>query len=109
MSRERQQLAALPGMKEAVGEIKAAIRERFPQVAFRSRQGDDPQGLYLTVVVDTDDAEAVVDVYIDRLVELQVERGLPLYVVPVRSPEHAALQPTARRARTAIPAAPPAQ
>jgi hypothetical protein len=34
--------------------------------------------------VDVEDTDAVVDVYIDRLVTLQIEEGLPVYVVPLR-------------------------
>jgi hypothetical protein len=34
--------------------------------------------------VDVEDTEAVMDVYIDRLLELQIDAGLAVYVVPVR-------------------------
>ncbi len=30
------------------------------------------------------DTDAVVDIFIDRLLDLQVEEQLPLYVIPVR-------------------------
>ncbi len=41
-------------------------------------------------MVDVDDINDVLDVYIDRLVDLQVEGQLPVYVVPVRPPERVA-------------------
>ncbi len=41
-------------------------------------------------MVDVDDRGEVIDVFLDRLVELQLEEGLPLFVVPVRTPERIA-------------------
>ena len=38
----------------------------------------------ILATVDVDDTDVVVDVYIDRLLTLQIEDGLPLYVVPRR-------------------------
>jgi hypothetical protein len=46
--------------------------------------GEDPEGLYVLATVDVDDTDAVVDVYIDRLLTLQIDDGLPIYVVPLR-------------------------
>jgi hypothetical protein len=46
--------------------------------------GDDPTGIYVLATVDAEDTEAVVDVYIDRLLELQIDAGLAIYVIPVR-------------------------
>jgi len=39
----------------------------------------------LIVTVAIDDPDEVVDVYAEKLLTLQVEEGLPLYIVPVRS------------------------
>ena len=41
----------------------------------------------MTATVDVEDRGEVVDVFLDRLVELQVDEGLPLYVVPARPTE----------------------
>jgi hypothetical protein len=38
--------------------------------------------------VDVEDTEAVMDVYIDRLLELQIDAGLAVYLVPVRPLAH---------------------
>jgi hypothetical protein len=73
-----------PAMKKAVNELKARISERFPQASFVVEEGFDPKGIYLVTTVDIADTDEVIDVVGDRLVELQVDEGLPIYVTPLR-------------------------
>jgi hypothetical protein len=75
-----------PRMVEAVAEIKALIHDHYPEATFDIGPGEDPEGVYLTATVDVDDRGEVIDLFLDRLVDLQVEEGLPLFVVPVRTP-----------------------
>ncbi len=79
-----------PRMEEAVAELKELIRGRYPEATFHIGQGEDPEGIYLTAMVDVDDRGEVIDLFLDRLVDLQVEEGLPLFVAPVRTPERTA-------------------
>jgi hypothetical protein len=71
-------------MQEAVEELKQLITERFPQAVFVVEEGFDPEGVYLVTTVDIADTDDVIAVVGDRLVELQVNEGLPLYVTPLR-------------------------
>jgi hypothetical protein len=73
-----------PRMEDAVHELKRLITERFPQAAFVVEEGFDPKGTYLVTTVDIADTDEVIDVIGDRLVELQVDEGLPIYVTPLR-------------------------
>ena len=73
-----------PAMEEAVKEIKRLITARFPQASFVVEEGFDPKGIYLVTTVDIADTDEVIDVIGDRLVELQVDEGLPIYVTPLR-------------------------
>ena len=73
-----------PRMEEAVHELKSLITERFPQVDFVVEEGFDPKGTYLVTTVDIADTDEVIDVVGDRLVELQVDEGLAVYVTPLR-------------------------
>ena len=57
---------------------------------FAVTQGEDPEGIHLYVTLDLDDLEEVTDHFIDREVELQLEEGLPLIVIPERTPERTA-------------------
>jgi len=71
-------------MEKAVNELKGTIAKRFPQASFVVEEGFDPKGIYLVTTVDIADTDEVMDVIGDRLVELQVDEGLPLYVTPLR-------------------------
>jgi hypothetical protein len=68
----------------AIDEIKALLLARFPDATFELEPGEDPEGTWMTVTVDVDDTDEVFDVVVDRLVDMQVEEGIPLYVIPVR-------------------------
>jgi len=71
-------------MEKAVNELKGSICERFPQASFVVEEGFDPKGIYLVTTVDIVDTDEVMDVVGDRLVELQVDESLPIYVTPLR-------------------------
>lgn len=81
-----------PRMEAAIAEMKQLIANRFPMTTFTVYEWDDPEGIFVDAVVDTDDLEEVTDLFRDRLLDLQVEELLPLFVIPERTPErHAAL------------------
>ena len=73
-----------PRLREAIDELRGLIASRYPAARFAVGEGDDPEGIYLTATVDVEDMGEVVDVFLDRLVELQVEEALPIFVVAVR-------------------------
>jgi hypothetical protein len=53
-----------------------------PLATFQVAPGDDPTGTYVLATVDVADTELVMDAYMDRLLTLQIDEGLPLYVLP---------------------------
>jgi hypothetical protein len=73
-----------PAMEKAVNELKGTISQRFAQASFVVEEGFDPKGIYLVTTVDIADTDEVMDVIGDRLVELQVDAGLPIYVTLLR-------------------------
>jgi len=73
-----------PHMQAAIIELQNLIQQHYPCTTFEVVHGDDPTGIYVLATVDVEDIEAVVDIYIDRLLELQIDAGLAVYVVPVR-------------------------
>jgi hypothetical protein len=73
-----------PHMQTAIMELQGLILQHYPNTTFEVVHGDDPAGIYVLATVDGEDTEAVVHVYIDRLLELQIDAGLAIYVVPVR-------------------------
>jgi hypothetical protein len=73
-----------PHMQAAIMELQGLIQQHYPNTTFEVVYGDDPTGIYMLATVDIEDTEAVVDVYINRLLELQIDADLAVYVVPVR-------------------------
>jgi hypothetical protein len=74
-----------PVIQSAVDELRGMIQKHFPTAQFSVYEGEDPHGIYLEAVVDIDDIDQVMDVVVDRLVDMQVEEGLPVYVSPRRT------------------------
>jgi H2-forming N5,N10-methylenetetrahydromethanopterin dehydrogenase-like enzyme len=71
-------------LQAAVEELQRLIHRVYPAATFQVVPGEDPAGTYVVATVDVEDTETVIDVYIDRLLELQIDEGLPVYVIPVR-------------------------
>ena len=67
---------------EAIEELEDLIRNRYPSASFKVWK-EDHQEVYLTAAVDVEDTDDVVDLVIDTLLDIQVERGLPLVLLPV--------------------------
>lgn len=97
-----------PRIVAAIDELRGLISARFPSADFRVGLGEDPEGVYLRAVVDVEDRGEVVDVFLDRLVDFQLDGGLPLYVVVGRTQERNAeiMRLRSRDARVAEAVAP---
>lgn len=77
-----------PKVISAVTELEAIIQRQYPSASFAvSRSVDEPENVHLTAVVDVEDTDEVLDLVIDRVVQLQVEEGIPLHIIPIRTPE----------------------
>jgi hypothetical protein len=88
-------------VQDAVRELKQMLLQRYPDATFEITPGpDDPESIHLIATVDVEDSDTVLDVVIDRLLELQVEERLPVHVIPVRPSERVdgGSRPLGRRA-----------
>lgn len=84
-------LSDTPRLEAALDELRALVRERYPTATFQvTRAQDDPTIVHLVTEVDLDDTEELIDLVMDRMLELQVDEGLPIYVAPRRTPERIA-------------------
>jgi hypothetical protein len=101
MSQERS-IPLTPAMEKVVNQLKGMISERFPQASFVVEEGFDPKGIYLVTTVDIADTDEVIEVIGDRLVELQVDEGLPIYVTPLRPIQRVVAQLREREQPTSI-------
>ena len=75
-------------MRRVIAEVEARILAVLPEATFRLVEGEDPIGLYLDAYTDAEDAFAVLDLVSDWLVDLSVNAGVHLHVVPL--PQEAA-------------------
>jgi len=73
-----------PRVQAALADFEQQIRNRYPDATFDVTYGGEPDGVYLTATVDLEDTLEVLDVIMDRLLEVQVDECLPVYVIPVR-------------------------
>ncbi len=69
-----------PRMQAALEELRGLIRASYPTVTFATKHGYEPVGIRLIATIDEDDIDDAHDLFIDRLVDMQVEEELPLYV-----------------------------
>lgn len=92
-----------PRVAHAITEFQNLIRARYPEAVFELLEGDDPEAVFLRVVVDVDDLEPVRQLYRDRLVDLQVDEGLPLTLVSVRPVPRRTVSHTLRPTLPALP------
>lgn len=87
-------------MQQAIDELSVMIQNKYPQAVFAVKDSpDDSEIMHLTTIVDVEDADEVLDVVIDRMMELQIDEQLPLFVIPMRPVERALEMMQAQRQR----------
>jgi hypothetical protein len=70
-------------LQHVIKEVEARILAVYPDATFRLVEGEDPVGLYLDAYTDAEDAFAVLDLVSDWLVDLSVNDGVHLHVIPL--------------------------
>lgn len=74
-------------MTAALAELRSAIRKEYPTAEFDvAASPDDATSVHLRAIVDVDDPDDVLDLVIDRVLQFQADDGLPIHVIPVRTP-----------------------
>jgi hypothetical protein len=77
-------LAEDPRLTAAAYELRDMILVRYPEATFEFAYGHDPPGLYVLPTVDVEDTDEVFELVLERLLTLQVDEELPVYVFPER-------------------------
>ena len=70
-------------MQHAIAEVQARITAVYLEATFRLVEGEDPIGLYLDAYTDAEDAFTVLDLVSDWLMDLSVNAGVHLHVIPL--------------------------
>jgi hypothetical protein len=93
-----------PKVQAALHELKTLVLQRYPQAQFRvSRGQDDPAAIHLIAIVDVEDTDEVADLTIEREMALQIEDGLPIFVIPVQPIERVSTRWEARLKKRVAP------
>jgi hypothetical protein len=80
-----------PARQQAVTELTGLIRQRYPSASFATEPAEDDAAItHLIATVDVDDPDEVTDLTIERELQLQIDEGVPVYVIPLRTPERVA-------------------
>jgi hypothetical protein len=69
--------------QQAIDEVQDVIKAAFPEAEFQVHHGDDPAGIYIDAYTKAENGFDVLDLIGDRLVDLCVEEGLGIHVVPL--------------------------
>jgi len=91
-----------PEIEAALEELKRLVVARYPTATFSIEDGNDPWGVFLVVTIDLEDTFELIDLVGDRLLDMQVEEGLPIYVLSERPVERTLAELRARDAAEAL-------
>jgi len=86
-----------PQVQDALTELQELIQTQWSAAHFEVFHGEDPEGVYLRTTIDVEDAGVVNDAVRDRLLELQIDDGLSIYVIAVRPVERVIQQERRRK------------
>ena|SRR5579883_1423039 len=77
--------------QQAVNELIDMVKQRYPTASFEVGPGpENPEATHIIVTVDVDDPDEVTDLVLERELELQIDEGIPVYVIPIHTPERVA-------------------
>lgn len=80
-----------PAVQAAVDELAATIAAQYASARFQvSRHPEESATVLLEAIVDVDDTDQVVDLIFERMEQLRLEEGVPILVLPLRTPERVA-------------------
>jgi hypothetical protein len=93
-----------PRRHRAIQELTELVKQHYPTASFAVVPAEDePDATHIITTVDLDDPDEVVDLVIDRMLELQIDDG-------IRTPERTTvLQHQLRRRDQPVTPMPPAQ
>jgi hypothetical protein len=95
-----------PRMQSALDELKRLIQVQFPEATFAVTVGEDPEGIYLSPMLDAEDTDEIMDVILAQLLDFQIDHDLPIYVLPMLPLERVAAQLKIQKKRKLPPALP---
>ena len=80
-------------IQRAIAEVQTRIQAVYPDAVFRIAPGEDPVGIYIDAYTNAEDSFCVFDLVNDWLVDLSVNEGLSIHVIPLPKEQAAMTQP----------------
>jgi hypothetical protein len=75
-------------LNSAIAELQELILHHFPEATFCIESGiDDPEAIHLVATVDVEDRFDVLDLVSEHVMDIQIDAGIPIFVIPRRTPE----------------------
>ena len=68
-------------IQAALDELRGMILARFPDTTFEVVRRAEPDNIWLRAIADVDDLDEVTDGVFPRIIDMQDEEGLPVYIV----------------------------
>ena len=85
-------------VQAAARELKETILDKYPTATFRLSRAADAQRFWnLWTRVDVEDLDEVSDLVTERALDMRVEEGIPIHVVPIRGSAEPSELPAAIR------------
>lgn len=96
-----------PRRQRAIRELTQLVRHTYPSASFSVLPAEDaPEVTHILATVDVEDPDAVVDLVIDRMLELQIDEEIPVHLIPIRTPLRTAQLRREQRALGTAPTPP---
>ena len=78
--------------QRAIAEVQSRIQAIYPNAVFRVYEGEEPVGIYIDAYTDAEDSFCIFDLVNDWLVDLSVNEGLSIHVIPLPKEREAMTQ-----------------
>ena len=97
-----------PQRLEAVRELSALILQHYASATLLVGPAEeDPEVTHITALIDVDDPDKVADLVMERMLHWRLDKDIPVYVIPIRTPERlAAVREQQRRRASLAPVLP---
>ncbi|HZO28522.1 MAG TPA: hypothetical protein VFH48_21310 [Chloroflexota bacterium] len=90
-----------PRISRALNELADLVLRAYPDTTFQvTSSAEDAAIVHLVARVDVDDPDEVADLVMDRMIEMQIDEGLPIYLIPLRTPERIAMLRKAQKSHS---------
>ncbi|HFD40155.1 MAG TPA: hypothetical protein ENJ31_09980 [Anaerolineae bacterium] len=75
-------------VREHIQEFQQIIKDHFPEATFKTYAGLEPHHYFIEAYTDVDDDFEVLDLVGDRIVDILVDEGTRIHVIPMGSNHH---------------------